>query len=121
MPSILIVDDDELVRIFLRRLLEKKGFEVTEACNGMEGFNLYQASCPDLVLIDIVMPVKDGITTLKEIKRLNKKQKIIAISGGSVFTPGTYLDEAEKAGADCVIPKPFCQKSLVRTINMLLG
>lgn len=121
MPSILIVDDDALIRVFLRRVFENVGFKVVEACNGNECIDLYEMPWPSVVMMDIVMPEKDGITALKQIKKINRDQKIIAISGGSVFTPETYLKEAKAAGADCIMAKPFCKSSLLFEINTLLG
>lgn len=117
MNSALIVDDDPGVRRFLRKLLEKEQFEVFEASNGNDCMDVFQKASPSVVLIDIVMPEKDGITAIQSIRNKNKETKIVAISGGALFIPETYLDEALLAGADYAFKKPFDRNVLIATIK----
>ena len=80
MKTILIVDDDERFRGFLRRFLLKEGARVLTAANGQEGIEIFKAERPDLVIIDIIMPEKDGLAAIKEIRALSKDTRIIAVS-----------------------------------------
>jgi two-component system, chemotaxis family, chemotaxis protein CheY len=120
MKTALIADDDLHVRELLRDLVESENIRAIEACNGKECIELYQRFRPDLVVVDIIMPEKDGIRAIKELKRLNERVKIIAISGGLVFTPPIYLDEAKEAGADMSFAKPFENKQFKCAIKDLL-
>lgn len=121
MDTVLIVDDDRQTRKFWRLALQKEGFKVLEACNGNECLWLYQEKSPDVVLIDLIMPEKDGVTTIDEIKKQNKGSKVIAISGGGVFFPETYLDEAEIVGADATLSKPISRDDLISAVRNVLN
>ncbi|BBO93364.1 response regulator transcription factor [Desulfosarcina ovata] len=120
MSTVLVVDDDEKIRKFVSMVLKKEGFYVAEARNGQEGFFMYNTQSPDLVLIDIIMPEKDGLSAIREIKAINGMAKVVAMSGGLVLTPDAYLDEAKEIGADCVLSKPFDRRKLVETVQNLL-
>jgi CheY-like chemotaxis protein len=78
---ILVVDDDDAVRLLLRTVLERRGHSVVEAANGEEGLRCYQAAPTDLVITDIQMPVMDGLQMIKELRSAFPAVKIIAISG----------------------------------------
>lgn len=82
MATILLIDDDELVRITVRRILESASHTVIEARNGNEGLELVRAVPLDLIITDIIMPEREGIETIMEIRKLNTKIGIVAISGG---------------------------------------
>ena len=120
MGTILIVDDEPKIRKFLRMMLEHAGYQVVEASNGKEGLNLCKITPPTIVLMDIMMPELDGISSLREIKKINHAIKVIAMSGGSVLTPGVYLDEAVCQGADCCLSKPIHREALLEAINSLV-
>ena len=81
MARILVVDDDNAVRLLLRAVLERRGHSVVEAKNGAEGLQHYRAAPTDLVITDIQMPVMDGLQMIKELRRAFPTAKIIAISG----------------------------------------
>lgn len=121
MRTVLVVDDDEKIRKFVSMVLKKEGFDVIEASNGQECFFIYKTKSPDLVLIDIIMPEKDGLSAIKEIKAINNTVKVVAMSGGLVLTPDAYLDEAKEIGADYVLQKPLDRRQLVETVQKLLG
>ncbi|MBD2185278.1 PleD family two-component system response regulator [Planktothrix sp. FACHB-1355] len=72
-PSILIVDDEKMMRILLRRALEKEGYRVVEACDGQEAIEIYQRIKPDLVLLDAVMPIVDGFACCAKLQSLNEE------------------------------------------------
>lgn len=120
MSTILIAEDEEKVRRLVSKMLKEAGFDVIEACNGNECLSMYNTHSPDLVLVDIIMPEKDGITTIKQIKSENQLAKVVAMSGGLVLTPDAYLDEAKEIGADYIIPKPLDRRQLLETIQNLL-
>ena len=79
MPTILIIDDEELVRVLLRSALEEAGYEVTEATNGRQGLELYRNKQTDLVITDILMPELNGLDMLLELTREFLYAKVIAI------------------------------------------
>ncbi len=120
MASILIVDDEPQVRNLLRRILERSGYTVIEAVNGIEAVNLYKAQKPDLVITDIVMPDKEGIESIIELRRLNNDIKIIAISGGGRVGPDGYLQLAKKLGARFTFEKPIEKAALLHAIDQAL-
>jgi CheY-like chemotaxis protein len=78
---ILVVDDDQAIRLLLRAMLERRGHAVVEARNGDEGLQYYRAAPTDLVITDIQMPVMDGMQMMKELRGDFPTAKIIAISG----------------------------------------
>jgi CheY-like chemotaxis protein len=119
--TVLIVDDDENIRKLISRLLQKEGLSVIEATNGNEGVKYYKTKAPEIVVIDIIMPEKDGLAAIREIKALNNRAKVVAISGGLVMTPQAYLDEAEEISADYVLPKPIERLELVGAVRNLLN
>jgi CheY-like chemotaxis protein len=120
MNTILVVDDEERMRRCVSKMLKEEGFNVIEACNGDECIFLYNTKSPDLVLVDIIMREKDGLSVIKDIKSTNGMAKVVAMSGGLVLTPDAYLDEAKEIGADHVLPKPFDRWELIETIQSLL-
>ena len=80
MPTVLVVDDAAFMRMRAGKLLSQNGYQVIEAENGLDALNLYVQHKPDLVLMDITMPVMDGITALKEIRQADPKAKVVMLS-----------------------------------------
>ena len=120
MAQILIVDDDDAIRGLFRRILEAEGHTITEASNGEIALQLFSDCWADLVITDIVMPAKDGLELLAELRRLALGVKIVAISGGGGLNPFTYLALARERGADAVLFKPVPVELLLKTVNQLL-
>ena len=120
MSKILVIDDDKNIRSLLRDFLERDGYEVTEAENGKIGLRLLRENGADLVITDLIMPEKEGIETIREIRRDFSDVKIIAISGGGVVGPETYLEMAKSMGAHRVFDKPFNLKEMSEAIRELL-
>jgi len=116
-----VIEDDDNVRRMLRLSLEGYGYEVMEAGNGRQGLALYMESPADLVLTDLVMPDKEGLETIIDLRKSNPKVKIIAMSGGSHSSAGENLNMARHFGAAALIAKPFETSKLVKTIASLLG
>jgi len=121
MATILVIDDDDAIRMSLKSALEDADYRVEEAANGEEGMIRFRANPADLVVTDIFMPEKEGLETIDEIKRESPQTKIIAISGGGSIDPEDYLEIAKRVGADRSLFKPFDIALLVATVDDLLG
>lgn len=121
MARILVIDDDEDVRQMLRRILEHAGHEVVEADNGAVGVKLFREEPSDLVITDIIMPEKEGIETIRDLRKLQKEVKIVAISGGGRVGPSDYLTAAKMLGAMKTFSKPFSRQEILDTVDELCG
>ena len=120
MISILIVDDDSQIRLALKRLLQNEGYEIFEAGNGIEAIKEFKKSRADIIITDIVMPDKEGMETIMELKQMEPEIRIIAISGGGYSgRASTYLATAEKLGAECTIKKPLNKETLLECIKKI--
>jgi two-component system chemotaxis response regulator CheY len=119
MGRIMIVDDSSFMVGSLKYIVEHAGHEVVgTAKEGGEGLVLYKKLKPDLVTLDILMKGKDGITTLKEIMKLDPKAKVIMVSASGL---DEIKEEAHKLGASGFIVKPFKQNQIIDEIQRLLG
>lgn len=118
MAKILLVDDTETSRARAARILSVEGFTVVEAENGVRAVELFQTERPDLVLLDISMPEKDGVTALREIRAADPSAKVIMLSA-----PGQEpaVLEAIRAGAKDYIVKPVEKDRLLTAVRKLLG
>ncbi len=121
MAHILIIDDEDMVRLTLRKMLEKAGHSVSEAADGSLGLKAFKAKPPDLVITDIIMPEKEGIETIVEIKKERPDMKIIAISGGGRIGNLDFLAVAKQLGANEVLSKPFERQSVIELVEKCLG
>ena len=121
MARIVLIDDDETLRSMLRLLLTQLGHEVREARNGKEGLAHYVREGADLVITDIVMPDKEGLETILELRRKHGVEKIIAMSGGGRVPSSEYLRAAERMGAARVIAKPFSNDEMIAAVNEVLA
>jgi len=131
MGSILIIDDEQDIRDALLMVLESVGHDVKVASNGDEAVELQRREPADLIITDIIMPGKDGIDTIKEIRQEFPGTRIIAISGGGgvqsadyvpqAITTTAYLAAAKQAGADMVITKPFERKDIIQAVADMFG
>jgi CheY-like chemotaxis protein len=120
MERILVIDDDVQVLNVLHNALVREGYEVLKASNGKEGIKLYREDPFDLVITDLIMPEKEGIETIQELKNKFPEIKIIAISGGGRIGPEEYLPMAKMFGAQRTLAKPFGRNELVRAVKELL-
>jgi CheY-like chemotaxis protein len=120
MKKILIVDDEANIRLLISKALEDAKYEVQAASDGVDAMRKFQGFQPDLVVTDIIMPNKEGVQLITELKSIAPDLKIIAISGGGLIGPTAYLELAKQLGADEVITKPFKMQELVETIYRLL-
>ena len=122
MARILVIEDDDSIQFLLRLVLRSHGHQVLQASNGLEGMKLFQAEPPDLVLTDLLMPEKEGLETIREIRTHTPGAKIIAMSGGSPRWAGMdLLVLADKLGARRVLRKPFGEGELRAAIDDVLG
>lgn len=121
MSRILIIEDEVQVRKLTRQMLELEGFEVLEAGDGDSGLKTFTENDVDLIITDIIMPGKEGIETILELRRINPEVKIIAMSGGGRMGPDGYLELARKFGANQTFSKPFDRAGLVAAVKELLG
>lgn len=120
MARILLIEDDEHIRTLIRDVLESSGHDVIECANGEEGLYAYELSSPSLVITDILMPDKEGLETIRDMRHKRPDVKIIAISGGLQSIGVDVLDLARKFGASCTIEKPFEMSELLRAVEDML-
>jgi CheY-like chemotaxis protein len=120
MAKILVIDDDILIRSFLHEYLREEGHEVFEAGDGNQGIAVYRAERPDLIITDMIMPVKKGLEMILELQRYYRDLKIIAISGGDRRRTGCYLQAAEIFGAQRTLAKPFAFTTLLELVGEVL-
>ncbi len=120
MAHILLVDDDEDLRQMLAVALAGMGHRVTEAQDGKQAITLFSQNPTDVVVTDLVMPDKDGLELVRELKRQHNQVKIIAMSGGGRIDAGDFLKIAKLLGADRILKKPFFLPQLAATLDELL-
>lgn len=120
MAKILLVEDDDLVRDMLTQVLQRSSHEVVSANNGEEATEYLQNNTPDIMVTDIIMPKKSGITLISEVKNRHPNLEIIAISGGGRLDPTGYLDLSESLGASVSFEKPIDNTALLMAIDLLL-
>lgn len=118
MPKVLLVDDAAFMRMRCAKLLTENGYSVDEAENGLEAVDKYIAIKPDLVLMDITMPVMDGLTAVAEIKKVDPDAKIVMCS--ALGQQNTVMS-AIKAGAKDFIVKPYQPEKILTTIKRFIG
>ena len=118
--KILVIEDDEAMRRLNGRILTDGGCEVVEAADGRVGMRLFQEAAPCLVITDIVMPNRDGIEIIREIRESGSKVGIIAISGAGVRRGELFLSAARQFGADVILQKPFRPEALRAAVEVLL-
>ena len=118
--TILVIDDDELIRMTFRNMLKKTGCTVLEATNGNEGLAIYRESRPDIIITDMLMPEKEGLETIVQIRDFDPEAKVIAVSGGGATKNMSFLELAKKVGANEILGKPVKPDQLYAAIASLL-
>ncbi|MBF0531606.1 MAG: response regulator [Candidatus Omnitrophica bacterium] len=121
MPRILIIDDDESFRLTLQEILERKNYTVITAVNGAEGIQIYRENPADLVITDIIMPIKGGIRVIMDLKKEFPGVKIIAISGGGLGTADEYLEVVRILNVGATLKKPFSNAELLEMVYKMVG
>jgi DNA-binding response OmpR family regulator len=117
----LVIDDDALVRDSISMMLQSIDSKVDLAQDGIQGLEMFKNNNYDIIITDIIMPEKEGFETITDIKKIDERAKIIAISGGSREGMGAYLPIAENLGAKAILYKPFNQEELIYTIEKICG
>ncbi len=121
MARILLVDDDPLIRRSVRILLEEGGHEITEAEDGDKALSALDRAGFDLMILDLIMPEREGLETIMAIRRAGNPIPILAISGGGRSQLLEFLPVAEKLGANLSLRKPFTNAQLEQAIGSLLS
>jgi len=122
MNSGLVIDDDPVVCEVARQVLERNGFAVSTASDGQAGLGRFGEMNPDLVIVDILMPGKEGIATILELRQIDPRARILAMTGGGgSFAAGEVLRMAELLGADHSLRKPFQPAELLATVRRCLA
>jgi CheY-like chemotaxis protein len=121
MPDLILIEDDETLRQMLARMLDRHGFAVREADNGLEGLKLMRELPAPLVVTDLIMPEMEGIETIRHLRRLYPDTKIVAMSGGGKVGAKCYLAVARQLGANRTLAKPFKPEQLLRMVAELLA
>lgn len=121
MTKVLVVDDDAGMIEFVRDALSPHGFEVLSATGGEQALRTAARNVVDLIIVDILMPGKDGLETIMELRGRPNSPKIIAISGGGSFHLANALTWAERLGAQRTLRKPFTPEELLAAVRETLG
>lgn len=121
MATILVIEDDREVREYLVEVLHRAGHKVRAAANGRDGVAMFRELPAQVVITDIIMPEKDGIETILDLRREHPRLKVIAISGGGRSTPENYLHSARLLGADRAFRKPFSNEEILTAVAELAG
>lgn len=117
---ILIIDDDDQVRDMLRQTLEFENYEVEETPDGRNALKIHRKNPVDIVITDLIMPEKEGIETIREFVLSYPDINIIAMSGGGVVGPESYLKIAKSLGAKHTFTKPIEREELLACIRGML-
>ncbi|MCD4737057.1 MAG: response regulator [Bacteroidales bacterium] len=120
MKQILIIDDEPQIRSLLTKMLKREGFNVIVASDGKEGMRLFNKEPADLVITDIIMPEKEGIEIIQELRKDHPTLPIIAISGGGRNSSDSYLKIAKIFGANEIFEKPVEKQKLINAIKTAL-
>jgi len=114
--SILIADDDRLIRMVFREFLADRGFDIHEAENGKEALSLYAEVVPGLIITDINMPIMNGLDFILNLRSMDNSIPIIAASSDE-----SVLEAALRNGANEVFPKMSDITNLIKSVNSLMG
>ena len=117
MSRILVVDDEVEIRDILRDLLETEGYEVFEASDGIEAHKIYSEHSIDVIILDLIMPKKNGLQSIIDFTKKFPDVKIIVMSGGGL----DQLNMARSFGARYVFSKPFRMKEMLEAVARLLA
>ena len=130
MANILIIDDEKDVRVVLKEVLRRAGYDVTLAANGRDGLEKLAADGADMVITDVIMPGIDGVAMVQQIRETYPDMPIIVISGGGNVAPmeyepgaistSAYLASATIAGANRTLTKPFERQELLDAVRAQL-
>ncbi|HBB31414.1 MAG TPA: adenylate/guanylate cyclase domain-containing response regulator [Cyanobacteria bacterium UBA8803] len=118
-PLILIVDDEETQQLFMRRVMEKEGYQIIEASNGQECLEICQQKLPDIVLLDAMMPVMDGFSCCAQLKALPETQQVPVLMI-TALEDKKSVNQAFEVGATDYITKPIHWPVLIQRVRRLI-
>jgi two-component system cell cycle response regulator DivK len=118
--KILIAEDNPVNRELLRELLELRGFEVFEACNGQEALEMIGQVCPDLLILDLGMPILDGFGAIRKIRATPETAQLPVLAATAYAMRGDR-DQVLKEGFDAYVSKPINPTALNQEIDRLIG
>lgn len=122
MAHVLVVDDDPLFREIAREVLMQAGHAVSLGENGLAAMKMPDAPALDLAVVDMLMPERDGIETIRDLQARWPGVKLIAVSAGSRgLEPNLLLRAAKVMGADATLQKPVAHDALLKLVETLLG
>jgi CheY-like chemotaxis protein len=121
MARVLVVDDEDLMREAVRFALEQDGHEIFEAENGQMALILFEEKRPDVVITDLIMPQKEGIETIRVLRKRYPDAKIVALSGRGGITLNANLERARQVGADAAILKPCTSDEIREAVRTLMS
>lgn len=122
MVKILVIDDDDEIRLMLKEMLARAGHEVFEASSGAIGLEIVENERPDVVITDILMPEMDGVETIIHIQCSHPDAKIVAMSGGNECLDARLcLRVGETAGATVMLKKPIGRVELLKAIDDVIA
>ena len=119
--TLLVVDDQDDLRLTLQATLEGAGYRVVTAADGRDANKAFAHERLDLVLTDLLMPDKDGIEVITDLRESRPELPVIAMSGGGKMSADYYLKLARALGAKAILQKPFSNEQLLITIAFVLG
>jgi CheY-like chemotaxis protein len=121
MYRVLIVEDDAIIRDMLVQMMRQEGYDTYEAEDGKEALKIVDSRKPNLVITDLLMPEKEGLELIQEVRKKDKKIKIVAISGGSrLIDADQSLKTAQLIGADRVCKKPLNRTKFIQDMRELI-
>ena len=120
-PRILIIDDDALMRLALTKILLSAGYDVEQAGDGDEGLRLQRSQSFDLIITDLIMPDKEGIQIIRELRKEDSAIRIIAMSAGGRGGATDYLKWARLMGAKQCLSKPIKREELLDAVTSVLA
>lgn len=121
MPKILIVEDEPKLRFKLRKILEDASFDVEEAENGVDALRKVVTFSPDVIFTDIVMPEKEGLELILELREKKINLPIVAFSEPAKSTDTDFLAFAKAVGATSTVEKPYGKSSVLKAVADALG
>jgi len=121
MSRILVIDDDKFVRISIRAVLETAGYDVDDVGGANEGLTLQRLTSFDAAIVDLMMPHKDGLETIRELRQYEADLPILAISGGGDIVRKNFVKAAEMFGANATLEKPFEGEDLLSTVASIIA
>ena len=115
--TVLIVEDDQQFHGYVKELLEVEGYKTLSAYNGLEAIDIFNENTPQIVVLDLLLPLKDGIRVMTDLRATHLNLPIIAMSGGQSNYSASFLTAASTLGAAFTLNKPFKAEQLLKLVK----